>query len=373
MGDMAMFMYIGETVSKKFRGAFISIAMITYTVGIMSIFAASIFFSYDRILLAVLAGNVLLLLSTFDLVESSYFLLINGQTEKALNNLKWLNHYTPKKAEEELEVISDNVEKCMNVFDLVRNFNKPEIYKSCCIVISLGIVITLLQTVTTCFANLVFPKMDTVSTSEFAIGFTALVTFATCGSTLIIDKYGRRALLLFGLILQTIAHASISILYYLQDGEYVKFPNFPWLMFGFISVTFFMFQFGCVVPYAVVRGEIFPTNFKSIAVGGNVIFNALSNSIFSYFFLQIVDAYGIYLNFLMFSIVCLAGLLIVFVLLPETKGKSLIEIQTILQNKSLYIRNSDEKVAFTVKCQSKTSRSLEGQVSDASGLLEEKM
>lgn len=324
-------MYVGEAVSKRFRGAFISITLIVFCVGVVLTYAASIFLVYDHILFVIFATNVLLLLCTFDLVESPYYLSMTGQTEEAAKSLKWLGDYTPKEAEEELKIIGEHVEKAMNVFDLIHNFHKPEIYKGFCIVSSLGVVLTLLQSVTTCFANLVFPSTESISSSAFAIGFTALIALASCGSTLVIDRYGRRVLLVCGLILQTITQASIALLYYLHDVYNVDFPNFPWLMFGFITVTFLLLQFACAVPYSVVRGEIFSTSSKSIAIGSNIIFNSLSNTIFSYLFLPIIAAYGIYLNFLIFSITSLVGLLIVSSLLPETKGKSLIEIQVMLQ------------------------------------------
>ena len=331
LGDMAMHMYIGETVSKKLRGAFITTTTIVFSIGIMFTYAAPLFFHYHHILLMVLAINALLFLSVFDLIESPYFLLANGLTEKAMENVRWLNDYTSKQAEDELKIMSAHIDKIMNVVDLIRDFRKPEIYKSSCIVISVGVFATLLSTVTTCFANVVFPRMESISSSEFAIGFTALVMLVSCGGSLVVDRYGRRVLLLWGFTVQTVAQAGIALLFYLHDNYHLEIAYFPQLMFAYITITFLSFQFACMVPYGVVRGEIFPTSLKNIGIGMNVIVNSLANSVFSYFFLPVIETFGIYLNFAIFSVSCLAAVLIVATLLPETKKKSLTEIQLMLR------------------------------------------
>lgn len=83
------------------------------------------------------------------------------------------------------------------------------------------------------------------------------------------------------------------------------------------------------MPWAVM-GEMFPPNIKSLASTLTASFCWILGFILTYFFNDLKEGIGNDFTFWMFGIFCVLAVPFVFILLPETKGKSLQEIQDIL-------------------------------------------
>jgi len=87
------------------------------------------------------------------------------------------------------------------------------------------------------------------------------------------------------------------------------------------------------LPWAIM-GEIFPTNLKSVASALTASFCWILGFILTKLFSTVSDAIGIYSVFWIFAVCCILALLFTAFLLPQTEGKTLQEIQDILQGRS---------------------------------------
>lgn len=328
--DSSYVSYVGEILLGRTRGMFCSCVVLSFNFGTTLAYLLGTYCAYDDTSLILLVLSLLCLLSTLYLVESPYFLLMRGDTEKALQNLAWLRNQSAKQVEPELAEMNTSTEKNVKFSELLDNLRKPEVYKSCCIVSSLGIVGSLIGTTISSYANVILPTSELISSNLFAVFFSFLTMLVICVASQLIDRCGRRALLIPGFLLMSVAFVLLGVLFYLQDHRILQIPYFPWLIFTILTSTYLWYQMAVNLPTTVVRSEIFPSRFKNIGVNANIILNASTNFTASYFFLQIVDYCGTYLNFLIFSAASLVALVIVYCFLPETKGKTLVEIQTIL-------------------------------------------
>ncbi|XP_065215945.1 facilitated trehalose transporter Tret1-like [Planococcus citri] len=322
--------YLGEIPSKKIRGMICSSVTAFFNFGILAQYALGTYMSYVNGAILRISLATVLVLSTYYLIESPYHLK-PLDSDKAMKTIAWLQAIPSKQAQQELENI--NVENA-NLIDFVKRFKKPEVYKSFGLALSLGFIATVMTVVVSSFANFIIPETDYLNSHQFAILLTIVPIVMYTLSALIIDHLGRRLLLLVGFSLGIFFNALITLLYYMEETSILNIPNFSWVIF-FIIVMFLITYFLSISPTAnALRTELFPTSCKVIGVSLTVVCNSLAYLFGTVFFLRISEFYGLYLNFLIYCVCCLVGLILVSAYLPETKGKSLSEIQEILRGEN---------------------------------------
>ena len=149
----------------------------------------------------------------------------------------------------------------------------------------------------------------------------AVQVVATFVSCILMDRLGRRILLLLAGSVMCLSTVAFGVYYFLDN------PNLNWLplvsLNGFI--IFFSLGWG-PIPWLVL-GEIFPDRVKGFASGAAAMTNWFLAFLVTKEFTQVEAAIHNYGTFWLFSGVCLLGVIFVAIFMPETKGKSLEEIQ----------------------------------------------
>ena len=84
----------------------------------------------------------------------------------------------------------------------------------------------------------------------------------------------------------------------------------------------------------VLFSEIFPNNIRGLAISSVGIFNALTSTVVTQMFPWQLANLGAAITFLIYGLVAIIALILVAWLLPETRGKSLEELEDILQDGS---------------------------------------
>jgi MFS transporter, SP family, galactose:H+ symporter len=158
--------------------------------------------------------------------------------------------------------------------------------------------------------------LATVGVGIVNVGMTILAMF-------LVDRAGRRPLLLVGIAGMII---TLSML-----GLSFRFAN-PSGQLAWISVICLM---GYVASFAISLGpifwlliaEIYPLKIRGLAEGTAATFNWASNLIVSLTFLTLVEKLGASSTFLLYATASVASWLFAYYFVPETKGRSLEQIE----------------------------------------------
>ena len=140
-----------------------------------------------------------------------------------------------------------------------------------------------------------------------------------------IDKTGRRKLLLWGAALLCLDALALAICFYTQASGYFT------LVFVLLFIAIYAATLGPVTW--VVLSEIFPNRIRSSAMGFATLVLWIANFITTASFPVLKAQVGLHSTFAIHAGICLVYFLIVKWRIPETKGKSLEDIEKHLMNK----------------------------------------
>ncbi|XP_033366265.1 uncharacterized protein LOC117243136 isoform X2 [Bombus vosnesenskii] len=153
-------------------------------------------------------------------------------------------------------------------------------------------------------------------------------------STITVESVGRRTLL----ILSTLGSCftlMILAIYLTLDQYKFDVSNVSTLPVIDLIIYQVMFQIGLGTLPNVFLCELFPTELKGIVGAIIVIFDGIIGFIVSKLYQVITDNAGSCAVYFIFSTSCCLAFLMVFVWVPETKGKTYREIEALLVGKNL--------------------------------------
>jgi sugar porter (SP) family MFS transporter len=263
--------------------------------------------------------------------ESPRWLVMNGREDKALDIMEQVSGR--EEAEKELEAVHDSLHlEAGRERASFRELFTPAMR----LVMTIGISVAILQQITGInavffYAPMIFEQSGIGTDAAFMqavlVGIVNLVF--TVLAILLIDKLGRRPLLLAGLTV--IAACMLLLAYgfgsatYSATGELLEI-NATLILIGILGfVAGFAFSLGPVMW--VLFSELFPNRIRGVAIS----FVGLINSAVS-FTVQLVfpwelENFGNSATFLVYGLFAIVGLVIIFKILPETKGRSLEDLE----------------------------------------------
>ena len=158
--------------------------------------------------------------------------------------------------------------------------------------------------------------------ANVANGVLAVIGSALCLFWLM-DRVPRRKLIIGGFIATTTAHALIVISsWLLPEGTTKAF------VILFFMVTFvFCMQLALNIPVWVIISEMFPLDIRGLGMGVSVLCLWVANAVIAFLFPIIVEAIRIEGAFLVFVVLGLIAIAFLKVFLPETKDRSLEELE----------------------------------------------
>lgn len=166
----------------------------------------------------------------------------------------------------------------------------------------------------------------------------SIVVIALCSATvvagsiaiLLVDRLGRKNLLILSSVGVTISFAFLGLHFYLLSLNFDP-EKLTWLpITSLLSFNLFVSCGLSTVP-STLLSEIFPANLKNLASLFIFSTNALSSFLFVKSYQPFVNLAGETIVFWSYGLFVLGAVPYVRYLIPETTGKSLLEIQRTIQ------------------------------------------
>ena len=247
----------------------------------------------------------------------------------------WLiSHKHPEEAEKVLHQLSD-AHLSENLVDAERKEDAPKDQRWSALfepkirkAFLIGVGMSVFQQITGINAVIYYaPRIFQLAgyqEAQMATFVTMLLGAVNVGMTLValwlIDKLGRRPLLIVGLIGMSLSLALLGLSF--SGSEQAGVVAVIALM---SYISFFAISLGPVAW--LIISEIYPLGIRGRAMGAATFANWACNYFVSLTFLSLVTSIGAGLTFWLYMLISLIGLWFVWKMVPETKGKTFEEIQ----------------------------------------------
>jgi sugar porter (SP) family MFS transporter len=134
-----------------------------------------------------------------------------------------------------------------------------------------------------------------------------------------VDRFGRKIILLIGTSAMAIIYSFIGYSFFIEQGG---------LVIVFLVLSNVMFYSFTLAPLLwVVLSEIFPTRIRGAAISIAALAHWVGNFTLTYSFPTIKENLGWANNFWLYGAICAFGFVVIYFVLPETKGKTLEQIE----------------------------------------------
>jgi MFS family permease len=205
------------------------------------------------------------------------------------------------------------------------------------VVLGLGIFLAVFQQ--WCGINVIFNyasdiftqagfNMDDALTSIVATGVVNLVFVFVAIFT--VDRLGRKPLMLFGAAGLAVIYVAIGSCYHLKDAatlEKLASPVPPTLFLVLVLAAIGTYSMSLAPVTWVLISEIFPNRIRGTAMSIAVGFLWFACFLLTYTFPIFKTLLGVSITFWIYAGVCTFGFLVILFRLPETKGKTLEQIE----------------------------------------------
>lgn len=251
--------------------------------------------------------------------ESPRWLAITGQRERAVATLTRIGG--ANYAQSELTALQTDMQHKQNQGGLSLLFSKP--YRR---VLLLGIIVAMFQQ--WCGTNVIFNYAQEVFQSAgYDVDNTFINIVVTGIANLIftfvaiytVDRLGRRALMLLG------AGGLAGIYLILGTCYYFEVSGIFMVILVVAAIACYAMSLGPVTW--VLLSEIFPNKVRGIAVATGTFALWIASFILTYTFPFLNKALGTAGTFWIYTAICAAGFIFFSFRLPETKGKSLEQLE----------------------------------------------
>ena len=315
-------LYISEVSPPKYRGGLVTLNQLAVAFGIFISYVIDYCFSVEHSWRGMLAVGVIpaffLLVGMFFLPYSPRWMLSQGKRERARAVLLSLRS-SKAAAEEEVSAISDSIEAhAESEHTLFSKRVRPALW--------IAVILAILQQVTGINTILYYSptifKMSGFQSSETAIlatmGIGAVFVLFTIISIPLIDRWGRRPLLLLGVFLMGLSLLVISYRFTQVTNELLDFFKILALVTYIIG-----FSIGLGPITWLIISEIFPLKVRGFGASIATSVHWLSNFVVTLTFLSLVDGIGASATFFSYFILSVIAFIFIYLYLPETKGVSL--------------------------------------------------
>ncbi|KAF5291211.1 hypothetical protein FQA39_LY14453 [Lamprigera yunnana] len=337
-GDVAFVsapMYIGEIADKKIRGVLGSLIYVMMLLGIVLLYSVAPFVSIPTSSAVACSFLIIQLLTLPFMPDSPYYLLLKNDAEGAKKALQKLR--STQDVEKEMEEISAAVQRQKAERGRLIDLFKIDSNRKAIIIMTVLNASQHFSSISVMLMNVhsIIDNADSmISSSSAAIIFSALMLTTLFTSSVLIDKVGRRMLLTISCVFTGLSLLILATYFAIKNSG-TDVSLYSWIPVTSVMLYAVAFRSGLGIVPIVMTAELFPTSVKAMGMTISdcmyVLFSVAS--IYMYQHLRVV--YGIHVPFYIFGTCCLLCSAFALFYIPETKGRTLEEIQQILKGNAV--------------------------------------
>jgi MFS transporter, SP family, galactose:H+ symporter len=320
-------LYLAEVAPVRIRGAMISTYQLMITIGILVAFLSDTAFSYSgnwRWMLGVIAiPGALFLLGVLLLPDSPRWLMMRGRKAEAVVVLTRLRGDAAAVVSEvaDIEEQLKTPQRGWHLFLQNSNFRRS---------VGLGVLLQVMQqftgmNVVMYYAPRIFEGMG--YNTESQMWFTAVVGLVNVLATFIaiglVDRLGRKPILYIGFTVMALGLGVVGTMMHLGIRTHVE------QMFTVAMLLTFIVGFAMSAGPLIwtLCSEVQPLKGRDFGIGCSTFTNWIANMIVGVTFLSLLNGIGNAATFWLYAGLNLVFLVITFLLIPETKGVTLEQIE----------------------------------------------
>ncbi|KAF5300123.1 hypothetical protein FQR65_LT09213 [Abscondita terminalis] len=334
MNLIIILMYVSEISNPEIRGTLGAFANVFLNTGVIGVTAIT---TYLSLKISAIVGIVIAIIP-FTLIhflpESPYYLVMVSRKTEAVKSLEILRQ--TRLVDQEFEDLCIAVKKQTTKNDtLVKKFLLLFTVKTNLKAAGIGMFLKSLQMFSGSSAlimhsHAIFEQAGgSMSPHVSSLIYNGATLFMCLCSTSVVERYPRRTLMITSCFLICLVLVAQGACFYITNFGY-DFEFLTWL--PVLNLVFFSicYRLGLSTVSIIMCSEIFAVNVK---VAGGVLCNiafSLSSLVANVIFDYTEDAFGMYTPFFIFGGCAAFGGVVSIFFLPETKGKTLDEIQEVI-------------------------------------------
>ncbi|KPJ01871.1 Facilitated trehalose transporter Tret1 [Papilio xuthus] len=324
--------FVGEISTPAYRGLFLASLSLSIASGVFMshLFGTFLHWTHSALLCGTfpLVGCIILYYAP----ESPAWLASNNEIDKCIKSFQWYRGTSPAMKTELDKMILEQtkkVDKKRKIETLTTNLRKPEFWKPLCIML-IFFAITQLSGINV-FCAYTTEIMEVLlgsksNTYAAMLGIDILRCVALVTACIMLRRMGRRPIAIFSGTFTSLSLIILSIYLYLVEIRVIRHVK-PLISLGLTATYIVVSNIGIApLPWNMV-GEVFATDTKGIGSGLSVMMTSIS------FFGTVktapamFESIGHHGTYLFYGMSTLVGTIFLFFCLPETRGKTLLQIE----------------------------------------------
>ncbi|KAJ3651080.1 hypothetical protein Zmor_017141 [Zophobas morio] len=321
-------LYVAEIAEPSIRGTLAVMTTIAWYSGVLFANIIGSYLSIRTTASIAIAIPILFVVLSWKIPESPYYHLMKKDEEKAERVLKFLRRKT--NVSEELTKLKADVERQMSETGTFRDIFAIDSNKRAFLVTVVARFFQLCTGVAAMnfYLQILLKEATQSIAPQIGASIVLLIQLVmTVISVFIIDRWGRRPLLLFSIIGCFIDLVFQMIFFIFKEHTTIDTSVADWFPLMMMLVLIFLYSIGLGSVVSVLTSEIFSASIKAkliCLVNGSYSLLTLA---FTKYYQATADGFGLTVPFSTFVVLTFFGVLFFYYYVPETKGKTLEQIQ----------------------------------------------